>query len=235
MTPDKPATAGAQTLDRGVRLLWHLAERPDGETLTELSHGLGVNRTAVHRMLETFLAHGLVRRDEDKKFHLSYGLVQLASAVDMDLRGAAYPILAALADSTMATCNLMVPISEDEVQAVLVVAPRMAPVHLAFRTGQRHPIGRGSGGIAVLAGRPPSRDDSAQVVEARRLGYAVSHEQVIPGVTGVSAPVDAPPGQEASVGVSLVGNNGVETVAAAVMKAARELGEELAARSTRVQ
>lgn len=235
MTPDKPATAGAQTLDRGVRLLWHLAERPDGETLTELSQGLGVNRTAVHRMLETFLAHGLVRRDEDKKFHLSYGLVQLASAVDMDLRGTAYPILALLADSTMATCHLMVPISEDEVQAVLVVAPRLAPVHLAFRTGQRHPIGRGSGGIAVLAGRPPASDDSLEVREARRLGYAVSHEQVIPGVTGVSAPVVGPPGQEASVGVSIVDRSAIETVAEAVMKAARELGEQLTARSSRVQ
>jgi DNA-binding IclR family transcriptional regulator len=134
MDPSKPVAPGAQTLDRGLRLLWHLAERPDGETLTELSQGLGVNRTAVHRMLETFLAHGLVRRDEEKRFHLSYGLVQLGAAVDLDLRGTAYPIMAELADATLATTNLMVPINEDEVQAVLVVAPRLAPVHLAFRT-----------------------------------------------------------------------------------------------------
>lgn len=236
MDPSKPVAPGAQTLDRGLRLLWHLAERPDGETLTELSQGLGVNRTAVHRMLETFLAHGLVRRDEDKRFHLSYGLVRLAAAVDLDLRGTAYPIMAELADTTMATTNLMVPINEHEVQAVLVVAPRLAPVHLSFRTGQRHPINRGSGGIAVLAARPETPDDSAQVREARRLGYAVTSAEIIPGVTGVSAPVLTPPGQpELSIGVSLVDPDAVGRVADAVIKAAKRLGDELTLRSGRVQ
>jgi DNA-binding IclR family transcriptional regulator len=187
-------------------------------------------------MLETFLAHGLVRRDEEKRFHLSYGLVQLGAAVDLDLRGTAYPIMAELADATLATTNLMVPINEDEVQAVLVVAPRLAPVHLAFRTGQRHQIGRGSGGVAVLAARPESPDDSAEVREARRLGYAVSTAQIIPGVTGVSAPVITPPGQpELSIGVSLVDPDAVAQVAEAVMKAAKRLGDDLTFRSGRVQ
>lgn len=236
MPADKTPTAGAQTLDRGIRLLRHLAQAPDGETLTELSRNLGVNRTAVHRMLETFVAHDLVRRGGDKKFHLGYGLVQLAGAVDVDLRGTAYPVMAALADRTAATTHLMVPISETEVQAMLVVEPRLASVHLAFRTGQRHPIDRGSGGIAVLAGRPPAPEDPEAVVEARELGYAVSHEQVIPGIIGVSAPVVTPLGQpEASVGVSLVDRGAVEKAAEAVMDAARELGEVLAARSRRVQ
>jgi len=57
------APVGAQTLDRGLRVLWHLARQPSGATLVELSRSLEMNRTALHRVLETFVAHDLVRRD----------------------------------------------------------------------------------------------------------------------------------------------------------------------------
>lgn len=230
------SVAGAQTLDRGIRLLWHLAQRPNGETLTELTRSLDINRTALHRMLESLTAHNLVRRTDDKRFHLSYGLVELASAVDSDLRGMAYPVMAELADSTGATSNLMVPISDTEVQAVLVVAPRLAAVHLSFRTGQRHPIDRGSGGIAILAGRPEKPDDPAKVVEARTRGYAVSTGEVIPGITGISVPVETPPGMpEASLGISLVDRDAVDQAAPQVVKAAGELSSQLFTRRARVQ
>ncbi|QIZ38351.1 helix-turn-helix domain-containing protein [Saccharopolyspora sp. ASAGF58] len=43
------SVAGAHTLDRGIRILWHLAERPNGETLTEMARSLGINRNALHR------------------------------------------------------------------------------------------------------------------------------------------------------------------------------------------
>ena len=72
-TPQVPA--GAQTLDRGLRVLWHLATQPSGATLVELSRSLGINRTALHRLLETFVAHDFVRRDDEKRFRLAYGLV----------------------------------------------------------------------------------------------------------------------------------------------------------------
>lgn len=231
-----PSVAGAQTLDRGIRILWHLAERPNGETLTEMARSLGINRNALHRMLEALAAHNLVRRTEDKRFHLAHGLVELASAVDSDLRGLAYPIMAALADSVDATVHLMVPISDIEVQAVLVVEPRLAAAHIAFRTGQRHPIDRGSGGIAILAGRPARDDDSAEVMAAREQGYAVSTGHVIPGVIGVSVPVETPSTMsEVSIGVSLVDPDAVAQVAPQVVKAARELSAQLFASRSRVR
>ncbi len=228
-------TPGAQTLDRGLRVLWHLARQPGGASLIELSRALKMNRTALHRVLETFVAHDLVRRDADRRFHLSYGLVELASNVDSDLHGMAYPVMEELADATGATVHLMVPISEEEVQAILVVEPRFAAVHLAFRTGQRHPIDRGSGGIAILAGREARPDDGPEVVAARERGYAVSHEQVIPGITGVSAPVSTPPTMpEACIGVSLVDAKAEPEAAPLVVKAAAELSSRLFARRSRV-
>ncbi|TDD51684.1 IclR family transcriptional regulator [Saccharopolyspora elongata] len=230
------SVSGAQTLDRGIRVLWHLARRPDGETLTEMARSLGLNRNALHRMLEALTAHNLVRRTEDKRYHLAYGLVELASAVDSDLRGLAYPIMAGLADAVDATVHLMVPVSDAEVQAVLVVEPRLAAAHIAFRTGQRHAIDRGSGGIAILAGRPPRDDDPAEVVAAREQGYAVSTGHVIPGVIGVSVPVETPPTMsDVSIGVSLVDPAAVEQVAPRVVEAAREVSAQLFASRSRVR
>lgn len=221
---DSVPPAGAQTIDRGLRVLWSLAEHPQGVTLASLSRELGMNRTALHRLMETFRAHDIVRRDENKCFHLSYGLVQLASHVDSDLHRIAYPVLAELADATGGTAHIMVPVSDNEVQAILVVEPRNAVVHLSFRTGHRHQIDRGSGGIAILAGRPPSEDDSEEVREARRLGYALSFEQIIPGVAGVSVPVPTPSKMpEACLGISLVDRNAADRAAPLVVKAAEEL------------
>ncbi|MER6948483.1 helix-turn-helix domain-containing protein [Nonomuraea sp. NPDC000554] len=228
MTANNSPVVGAQTLDRGIRLLWHLAERPGGATMMEIARALELNRTAVHRMLETLTTHNLVHRTGDKRFHLSYGLVELASAVDSDLRGIAYPVMAELADATGATANLMVPISDTEVQAVLVVEPRLAAVHLAFRSGNRHQIDRGSGGIAILAGRPPKPDDPEDVVRARSLGYAITKGHVLPGITGISVPVLTPSTMpETSLGVSLVDEAAVPDVAPRVVKAGAELSAQL--------
>lgn len=222
------APAGAQTLDRGLRVLWHLAKQPSGATLVELSRSLGINRTALHRLLETFVAHDFVRRDDEKRFRLAYGLVELAAAVEVDLHALAQPVMAELAEQTGSTVHLMVPISDDAVQAVLVVEPRFAAVHLAFRTGQRHPITRGSGGLAILAGRPAGPDDAPEVVEARERGYAVTHEHVIPGITGISVAVPTPPTvTEASIGISLVDPKAEPEMAPLVVAAAQELGARL--------
>lgn len=234
--PSDTAVAGAQTLDRGIRILWHLAGKPDGETLTEMVRSLGVNRNALHRLLEALAAHNLVRRSCDKRYHLAHGLVELAAAVDSDLRGLAYPIMVELADSVQATANLMVPINETEVQAVLVVEPRMAAAHIAFRTGQRHRLWHGSGGLAILAGRPAGDDEPPEATEARARGFAASMGQIVPGVAGVSVPVATPPTMsEASLGVSLVDPGAAEEVAPRVVEAAHALGDQLFASLPRVR
>lgn len=231
---ERTPPAGAQTLDRGLRVLWHLAEQPWGAGLADLSRDLGMNRTAVHRLMETFRAHDFVRRDENKRFHLSYGLVEMASHVDSDLHRIAYPAMAELADATGGTAHVMTPISDVEVQAISVVEPRNAAVHLAFRTGHRHPIAQGSGGIAILSARPPRDDDSEEIREARRLGYALSYEQVIPGVAGVSSPVTTPATMpETCLGISLIDRNAADRAAPLVVKAADQLSSLLFAHQGR--
>lgn len=194
-----------------------------------MARSLGLNRNALHRLLDTLTVHELVRRTADKRFQLAYGLVELASSVDTDLRGSAYPVMSELADRVDATANLMVPVGADEVQAVLVVEPRLAAAHIAFRAGQRHGIRHGSGGVAILAARAARDDDPVAVLQARERGYAVSSGEVIPGVIGVSAPVRTPETMsELSVGVSLVDQDALGEVAPQVVRAADGISAVLA-------
>ncbi|HEX5510843.1 MAG TPA: helix-turn-helix domain-containing protein [Actinomycetales bacterium] len=220
----KPVAAGTQTLDRGLRLLELLAANPRGLPLSAIAEHLGVHRTIAYRMVETLEAHELVRKGPDRLISLAYGMVRLAEAVDRDLRAVARPVLAELAEATSATAHLMVVASDDEVEAAAVVEPSHLRSYIAFRPGHRHPLRRGSGGLAILAARPAKDDDPPGVREARQRGWSTSTGEVVPSVTGVSTALRTPDYlPEASIGVSFVGEQDVEKLARAVMDAGERL------------
>lgn len=225
VTPDgDDPIPGGKTLDRGIRLLQYLMNHPRGRTLTDIARDMEMNRTAAHRIVETLTAHALVTKDEDKRVRLGPGLVQLASGVDMDLRRLSRPVLQDLADETRSTVHLEVAVGAADAQPMLVIEPQRSTVHLAYRPGRRHPIGVGSGGIAILAHRDPAEGDAANVVEARRLGYARSRGELIPSVTGVSVGVTTPAHlPETSIGLSLFDDDLVEDLAPILQSAAARL------------
>jgi DNA-binding IclR family transcriptional regulator len=219
----------SKTLDSGLRVLEVLATRGEPLTITELAEAIGVHRTVAHRFVRTLEAHRLVRRDRAKRFHLGAGLVPLAEPVERDLRDLALPLLEDLADQVGATAHLVAQEDDDHVRALLVVEPRNASVHVAFRAGQLDTIHRGSAGLAILSTRPPGLDETEDLIRARRQGYAVSYSQIIPSVHGLSAPV--PGGHDGlglSVGVSLFDLAQEESIATHVVGTAYRLGQALA-------
>ena len=84
------AAETSQTLDRGLRVLGLLAEAPGGLTVSELAAGLGVSRTVVYRLLATLEQHLLVRRDDEGRARLGFGVVRLAGRVQPLLRQVAF-------------------------------------------------------------------------------------------------------------------------------------------------
>jgi DNA-binding IclR family transcriptional regulator len=48
--------------------------------------------------------------------------------------------------------------------------------------------------VALLVPQPPAPDDREALAEARRLGWASSHGEVIPGLRSIAAPVLGPDG-----------------------------------------
>jgi hypothetical protein len=114
------------------------------------------------------------------------------------------PVLEDLTDAARASAHLVVRENAEQVRMLMIVEPRQARMHVAFRSGQLDPIGRGSAGLAMLAAAPPLPGEREEVTRARERGFAVSSGEIAPGITGISAVV--PTGrdaQETSIGLSL--------------------------------
>jgi DNA-binding IclR family transcriptional regulator len=201
------ATETAQTLDRGLRLLTLVAQSSGGITITEAASSLGVGRTVVYRLVATLAAHSLVRRDRDGRLVLGAGVLRLTRRAIPLLAAAALPALRQLAEEVGATAHLTVA-EGNEAVAVAVVEPSWTRVHVAYRTGSRHPLGLGAAGRAIIAGRGSSDE------------YAMSEGELEPGAYGVAAPVLGVEGLEASVGVVALAPLDAATVGPSVVSAA---------------
>ena len=203
------AAESAQTLERGLRLLRLLADGRGGRTPTELAAELSLSRTVVYRLLTTLQSEGFVRRDQEGRAHLGFGLLVLAQAVQPLLRAAAVPALRKLAEKVGATAHLTVAEGDDGL-AVAVVEPSWTNMHVAYREGSRHPLEKGAAGLAILGAR------------AGRTEYLVTEGQLQEGARGLAAPVIGLPWLEASVGVVTFGTL-AESTGESVLEAAAEL------------
>lgn len=192
MTEAAPSkNVGSQTLARGLRALELVAAAPGGLTVQDVADRVGVHRTIAHRLLGTLAEYRLVARGPDGRFRAGGGLTPLAQAVQGALREIATPIMRELAEELESTIALLVREGE-EVVAVTVVTPTTALYHLAFRTGSRHPLGRGSAGICLLAALPARPGEREAVTRARAQGFAVSKGEVEPGAHGLAVLLHQP-------------------------------------------
>jgi DNA-binding IclR family transcriptional regulator len=177
--------AGSQTLDRGIRALVMVAAAPGGMTIQEVADRLAVHRTIAHRLLGTLADHHLISRGPDNRFRAGGGLIGLASGLQSTLRDTAVPIMRELAEELESTVVLLVREGE-EVVGIATAAPTKGAYHLAFRTGSRHPLGRGSAGICLLSALPPRPGERPEVTRARTQGFAVSKGEVEPAAHGLA-------------------------------------------------
>jgi len=99
--------------------------------------------------------------------------------------------------------------------ALAVVEPSWTSFHVAYRTGARHPVGRGAAGRAIVAGRlgEPTWQSSTGELES--------------GAHGVAAPVLGVDGLEASVGVIALAPLDPEVIGPEVLAAAAALAAVL--------
>lgn len=200
-----------------------LAEHPEGMTVSELADALGTHRAGIYRLLGPHLSERLVWRRGDR-YYLGAGLIELASRVRPRLQEVAGPLLQALADELTATAALTVRDGEDAAVVLGVRSPRHADLHITYRPGLRHPVAIAASGIAILAGAPVRASERPEVGEARERGWARSTGELLPGATGVAAPVS---GADAAVSAVWIGERDEPAMARAVIAAARAVGEAL--------
>ncbi|MEV4974749.1 IclR family transcriptional regulator [Streptomyces scopuliridis] len=211
----------SQTLDRGLTVLSLLARCTDGLTAAELAEELGTARAAVYRLLRTLEAHNLVGRI-DTRYVLGFGVAELAGQLKPRLQATVLPILRRLSDATSSTALLSVA-DGDQALILLTAEPPRSTMHLALREGARHPLSLGADGIAILAGRPETAEDTEDVRLARSCGYAVSIGSLQEGALGVAAPIQVSGWATASLGVVQLGVRlDDDRMPLAVAEAARE-------------
>ncbi|MBM7804459.1 DNA-binding IclR family transcriptional regulator [Geodermatophilus bullaregiensis] len=183
----------SQTLDRGLRILEHLATVAAAQPVAEVAQSVGLHRSIAYRLLRTLEDHQLVERDPAGHYRLGLGMAALARGVRTDLQTAALPQLDALAADLGMTAFLVVR-AGDEAVTVTSIEPQTSSAHVAYRPGIRHPVGRGAPGLALLIPEPARSEDRRELTEARSLGWATSHGEVVPGFRSVAAPVLGPDG-----------------------------------------
>ena len=193
---------GSLTLGRGLRVLRVLAGHPAGLSVSELAAELETHRAGIYRLLGPLAEERLVVRGASGRYALGLGLLELASAVRSRLQEVAVRELRILADEVRATTALTIRDSDDAVVAA-VVEPTSTDMHIAYRPGLRHPIDRAASGLAILAGDQPRDGERPEVALARSRGWAETTGELLPGVTGVAAPVVLP-GRETEASISAV-------------------------------
>ncbi|MEO6529878.1 MAG: helix-turn-helix domain-containing protein [Specibacter sp.] len=206
------APAHSQTLSRGIRALEILAGAQSPMTIAELSDALGVHRSIAYRILRTLEDHSLLIRDDAGRVQAGPGLAALARGVSRDLQTAALPELTELANELSMTAFIAVWDHRDSV-TLLTVEPRHSGATLAQRPGTRHSFSSGAPGIAIqsamsedawarLAPGLPYRPEARA---ARTAGFATSHDEVLPGVSAIAAPIHVPGGMPAAICVVFLG------------------------------
>lgn len=223
----RPTASGSLTLERGLRVLRVLAAHPEGLSVSNLATELGTHRAGVYRLLGPLAVQRLVVRDATGLHTLDVGLIELASAVRPRLQAVATPVLQRLADELGATTALTV---RDREEAVVlnVLEPRNTDMHIAYRAGLRHALDQAASGIAILAAEPEQAGERTAVRDARRRGWAQSTGELIPGATGVAAPLRAS-GSDLHASISAVWIELRDPVDAAeqVMRAANAIADAL--------
>jgi DNA-binding IclR family transcriptional regulator len=103
--------ANVQVIERGCRILNHLAKGRLTHSIHDLSQELSLPKPTVHRILSTLRNFGFVTQDEmSKEYRLGFRLVELGQIVldQIDLRKVAKPFLTELANQVEEVVHLVI-------------------------------------------------------------------------------------------------------------------------------
>ncbi|GGH40912.1 MarR family transcriptional regulator [Microbacterium album] len=184
------AAESSTTVDRSIRLLFELAQHPDGLTVSELARRLDTQRPPLYRQLRSLMEARLVRRTENKLYQLGVGVLELARAFADPFTERARPALQQAADAT--GHSAMLNFAEgDALVLALSATPRAAGMHLSTPVGFVYPEGPIAPRVAMLAARPPAPDEDEVVTATRARGYIGTF--TLPthtGIVGVAVPLE---------------------------------------------
>ncbi len=197
---------GTQAVDRAAQLLIEVVHGPGPVTFTELTSASGLAKSTTSRLLMALERSGLVQRDSKGGFRPGEVFVSYAwrSGAESGLIPVAQPFLDRLGDATGETINLGVESRGMVEQIAQVDSTYMiggtnwvglsVPLHcaalgkvlLAYGAAELPP-----GRLSRRTGHTITSREAlaAELTDVRRRGYAVTNEELEPGLVAVAAPV----------------------------------------------
>jgi DNA-binding IclR family transcriptional regulator len=198
---------GTQAVDRAAQLLIEVARHRDPVSFTELTAASGLAKSTTSRLMMALERNGLVRRDGSGRFSPGEVFVSYAwrGGAEADLVSVAQPVLAQLGEQTGETVNLGVPRDGGLVEQIAQVDSRylIGGTNWVGLTVPLHCAALGKvllafGAAELPKGRLEQRTDrtmtsraalEVELAAVRERGYAVTIEELEPGLVAVAAPV----------------------------------------------
>ena len=197
---------------KAFSILRLLSKSDAGQTISDLSRQLRISKSTVLGIVSALQDVGAVTRDvESRRYTLGLTLFELGRAVDerIDLNEVARPFMRDLMHKTRESVFLGTR-SGDHV-TILEIVESTKDLKITAPIGTRIPLLAGAIGKVFLASIPRDQAEKLarpkalrrytdntitdparfllEVEQARRDGYALDHEEYIPGVRAVAAPI----------------------------------------------
>ena len=216
MRPSEGSTGTSQSLARGLAILSTFHSDRPLIGVSELSRGLELSRSTVHRYVATLAKLGYLQQDPDsKRYRLGPKVLDLGFAAlnSMDLLEVSAPHLRRLSDETQRTVNVAILDGTDVVyiERCRAARPGQQQIDLNLHVGARLPAYCTAMGKAILAFLSEERleevieridfvprgpntltDPKAfreELVKVRASGIAINDEELAYGLRSIAAPI----------------------------------------------
>jgi IclR family transcriptional regulator, acetate operon repressor len=199
---------GTQAVDRAARLLAEVVRSADPVTFTQLTTACGLAKSTTSRLMLALERNGLVRRDEHGRFLPGEMFVSFAwrGGADASLVAVAQPFLDRLGKATGETINLGVANGSAVEQIAQVDSACLSggtnwiglPVPLHCSAQGKVLLAYGSAHLPPKLDKLEKRTEKtittlvglrAELASVRARGYAVTDEELEPGLIALAAPV----------------------------------------------
>lgn len=245
----EPATQPAYpvgSVDKALRLLLMVAERPSGLRIADAAEALDVAPSTAHRLLQMLTHHGFAQQDRASRIYLPGPTLQRLASPRERIRTLARPILAELVAEFRETVHLATLEGASALIVLSVESPYL--LRIGDRTGHsqaahRTAVGRvllsqfsTADAIELLRRAGHQVDEELLTVGAERLrtdGFLQQHGEAEAGISGVAVPVHGPGGIEYAISTTYptgrIEANDVSRLAKAMQAAAGRLEQALRA------
>ena len=209
-------------VDRALAVLLAFSRETPAWGVTELSERLGLTKSAIHRILRSLMAHGMVTQDrETRVYTLGYRVLALAAGVsgEASLRQVCLPHMNWLRDTTSETISLYV--VAGDVRMCLEELESPQPLRMAAGVGRCFPLDAGAASKALLVDGPGQSDLwrratgrlsaerraqlESDIADLRATGYTLTRGETVAGSASIAAPIRASGRGEALAALSIAG------------------------------